>query len=84
MKILVTINYHKQRAAPCQLLCLPKTNLAQLRVEVDQTGGSPVVLVNPSQVCEVLEVYHIGICFPFVHKHGRVKQEQEVTPQCAM
>lgn len=83
MKILVTINYRKQRATPRHLFCLSKTTVTQLRVQVDQTGGPSDILVNRSQFDEVLKVDRINVCCTFVHKHRRVNQEQHVTSQCA-
>lgn len=67
------------RATPCQLLCLSKKNLAQLRIEVDQTCAPSCTRESQSS-----EVYHINICFTFVHKHRCANQEHEVTSYCAI
>lgn len=34
MKILVLLNYYKQHAVPCNVFCLSKTILVQLRIQV--------------------------------------------------
>lgn len=61
MKIVVMVNYRKQSATPCHMLCLPKTTLTQLQVQVDQTGGPQVVLMKHLQVDEVLKVNPIDV-----------------------
>lgn len=73
MKILVTRKYFEQRT----------TSIHHLRVQVDQTGGHPIALVNCSQVDKILKVDHIDVGCTCVHKYGRTNQEQDVTLQCA-